>query len=127
MTTYDDIRKIVSKLPGAIESEERFGYYVVNKGKEKGFLWLWNERIDPKKSRVPNPRVIAVIVRSLTEKDIILGSDDGTKFFTEPHYNGFPAVLVRLDGVEPDDIEDLLIEAWKRKAPPSLVKEYEQL
>ncbi len=47
---------------------------------------------------------------------------DGTKFFTEPHYNGFPAVLVRLDAVSVDELEALIGEAWRCQAPKALVK-----
>lgn len=108
-----------------MEGKEGFGFSVLNKGKAKGFAWLWNERVDPKKARVPNPNVLAVIVRNLTEKEIILGSDS-EKFFTEAHYNGFPAVLVRLSAVEYDELEDLLVEAWRTKAPKDLIAEYDR-
>jgi hypothetical protein len=46
-----------------------------------------NERIDPKKPRVPNPEVLAVRVASLAEKEELLAADP-EKFFTEPRYNG---------------------------------------
>jgi hypothetical protein len=121
MTTYDDIRRICAKLPGSVEGVDRFGFSVENKGKWKGFAWTWAERIHPKKARVINERVLAVIVPNLSAKEVILGS--GTeKFFTEPHYNGYPAVLVRLDCVAPEEIEDLLVDAWRCKAPPEAVK-----
>jgi hypothetical protein len=52
----------------------------------------------------------------------LLGSDPA-KFFTEPHYNGFPAVLVRLSEVDVAELEELVTEAWRCQAPPRLVKE----
>lgn len=126
MVTYDEIRRVTAPLPGAEESPERFGFYVTVKGKEKGFLWLWSERVHPKKPRMINPDVIAVLVRSLTEKDIILGSDsEGRVFFTEPHYNGFPAVLVRLNEAKIEDLEDLIVEAWRCKAMPEMIRRSE--
>jgi hypothetical protein len=73
---------------------------VLNKGKLKGFAWAWNERIEPKKPRVPNPEVLAVRVANQAEKEALLAADP-EKFFTEPHYNGFPAVLVRLSSIDP--------------------------
>jgi len=124
MTTHDDVRKICAKLPGAMEGEERFGFSVEVKGKAKGFLWTWAERVNPKKARVINDGVLAVIVPNLTAKEAILASD-AEKFFTEDHYNGFPAVLVRLDAIEPHEIEDLIIEAWRSKAPAELRKQYD--
>ena len=46
-------------------------------------------------------------VASLDDKDILL-SMDTAKFFTEPHYNGFPAVLVRLPAVSADELASLV-------------------
>jgi len=125
MATLDDIRQICSKLPGAVEGEDRFGFSVENKGKMKGFLWSWSERVDPKKARVINNGVMAIVVPNLTAKDVILSSGS-EKFVEDPHYNGFPAVLVRLEAIGSDELEDLIIEAWRSKAPKTLVKEYEQ-
>ena len=124
MATLDDLRRIASRLPGAVVSPDGRAAAVPNRGKEKGFAWVWNERVHPKKARVPNLGVLAVIVPGLTAKEVILGSDE-RKFFTEPHYNGFPAVLVRLEAIEADELEDLLIEAWKCKAPPDLLRQFE--
>lgn len=107
-----------------MEDPKRFGFSVANKGKMKGFLWSWQERIDPKKPRVSNDKVLAVMVPSLSARDAILASDS-EKFFTEPHYNGFPAVLVRLEKIKRKELEDLIIEAWKCKAPKDLVKQYD--
>ena len=113
-------------LPGVTESEAKndFGFSVEHKGKQKGFVWLWKERVDPKKARVPNPGVLAVRVRNLAQKDLILASDP-RKFFTEPHYNGYPAVLVRLAAVTVADLEALIPEAWRCLAPKALVAEAE--
>lgn len=125
MASLEDLRRIASRLPGAVVFPDGYGASVSNKGKDKGFAWVWQERIDPKKARVPNPGVLAVIVSSLSEKEVILGSDP-RKFFTEPHYNGFPAVLVRLEAIGADELEDLLIEAWRCKAPADLVRQFDQ-
>lgn len=125
MTTQDDVRRICSKLPGAVEGEERFGFSVENKGKAKGFLWSWDERVHPKKARVINDGVIAVVVPNLTAKDLIIESNPEW-FVEDPHYNGYPAVLVRLSAVPPSDLEDLVIEGWRCKAPRELVNQFDQ-
>jgi hypothetical protein len=121
MATLDDVRRITLSLPGTTAED---GFAVLNKGKYKGFAWLWNERIDPKKPRVPNPEVLAVRTANLDEKEYLLAADPDI-FFTEPHYNGFPAVLVRLANIEADELEELLIDAWRTRAPASLVREYD--
>jgi hypothetical protein len=126
MATQDDVRRICSKLPGAVEGEGRFSFSVEVKGKAKGFLWSWAERVHPKKARVPNDGVLAIIVPGLAAKEVILGSDPD-KFFTEPHYNGYPAVLVRLEAIGPHELEELVIEAWRCKAPAELIRQFEQI
>jgi hypothetical protein len=95
---------------------------VRDRGKEKGFAWVWMERVEPGKARVPNPEVLAVRVANEGEKQGLIAAD-GDKFFTEPHYNGFPAVLVRLPAVDVDELRELLTDAWRCQAPRALVKE----
>ncbi len=121
MATQADVRRIALSLPETEEGSDRFGFSVRNKGKSKGFAWVWMERIDPKKPRVANPDVIAVRVANNAQKDLIIASDS-KKFFTEPHYNGFPAVLVRLKAVTVADLKVLLAEAWRCQAPATLAK-----
>lgn len=106
-------------LPAVQEVRGRFAFEVMNKGKLKGFVWVWLERVDPKKPRVPNPGVIAVRVANLSQKDLMIANDP-VKFFTEPHYNGYPAVLVRLNAVKVADLKPLITEAWACMAPKAL-------
>ena len=119
MATQADVRRFVLSSPQTEETPDHFAFSVRNKGKLKGFVWVWMERIEPKKPRVPQPDVIAVRVASLAEKDRLIDSDP-RKFFTEPHYNGFPAVLVNLPGVTVRELEPLIKEAWRCQAPKDL-------
>ena len=121
MATRADVRRIALALPGVEESATDFAFSVMNKGKAKGFAWCWKERVAPKQPRVPNPKVLAILTTSLADKELILASD-ATKYFTEPHYNGFPAVLVRLEAVTVRDLRPLLEDAWRKVAPKELVK-----
>ena len=111
-------------LPETSEGTDHFAFSVRRGSKKKGFAWVWMERIEPKKARVPCPDVLAVRVANESEKQLLLASDP-EKFFTEPHYNGFPAVLVRLAAIEVDELEELLIDAWRCQAPPALVKDFD--
>jgi hypothetical protein len=77
------------------------------------------ERVEPKQPRVPQPDVIAVRVPSMAEKDRLLALES-TKFFSEPHYNGFPAVLVNLPAVTVRELKPLITEAWRCQAPKDL-------
>jgi hypothetical protein len=121
MATQADDRRIALALPAAEEAPNDFAFSVPNKGKQKGFAWVWKERVEPKKPRVPNPGVLAVRVANLGQKDLLISAEPA-KFFTEPHYNGFPAVLVRLDAVSVADLEILLADAWRCLAPAELLK-----
>ena len=118
MATQADVRRIALSLPGAEEAPDRFAFSVLNKGKPKGFVWVWMERVVPRKARVPQPKVIAVRVANLIEKDLMVNLDP-TKFFTEPHYDGFPAVLVRLPAVTVRELRPIITEAWRCQAPTS--------
>ncbi len=122
MATQADVRRIALSLPATEESQGYFAFSVRNRSKLKGFVWVWLERVAPRKPRVPQPRVIAVRVGSLDDKDFLLGLDS-EKFFTEPHYNGFPAVLVRLPAVTARELRPLITEAWRSQAPKDLEAE----
>ena len=119
MATRSDVRRIALSLPEAEENPDRFAFSVRHKDKLKGFVLVWMERVDPKKARVPQPKVIAIRTASLDDKEFLLGLDSD-KFFTEPHYNGFPAVLVRLAAVTAGELRPLIREAWRSQAPKGL-------
>lgn len=126
MATHDDLRAIAAGLPETIVDDgERFGLAVPDKGKAKGFVWAWLERVDPKKARVINNEVMAIVVPGLAAKEVILAAHDPSVIFTEPHYNNYPAVLVRLANIDVPTLTDLVVEAWRCKAPKALVKAYD--
>jgi hypothetical protein len=119
MATRADVRRISLSLPGAVQEPGRFAFAVPNKGKLKGFVWVWLERVDPKKPRVPQPKVVAVRTANLDDKDFLIRAAP-KKYFTEPHYNGYPAVLVRLAEVTVKELRELITEAWRSQAPAEL-------
>ena len=118
-----DVRRIALALPETTEAQDRFAFSVLNRGKQKGFVWAWNERVAPKKPRVPRDDVLAVRVVDRADKEALLAADP-VVFFTEPHYNGFPAVLVRLPEVRLAQLEELIVDAWRCQAPRVLVEEW---
>ncbi len=96
MATQADVRRIALSLPDTEEAPNHFAFSVRNRGKLKGF--------------------VAVRVANLSDKDVLLALDP-EKFFTEPHYNGFPAVLVRLPAVTARELRPMITEAWRCQAP----------
>ncbi len=67
MASQADVRRIALSLRGTEEAPNHFAFSVGNKGKLKGFVWVWMERVTPKKPRVPQPSVVAVRVASLAD------------------------------------------------------------
>lgn len=114
MASHDDVRRICAALPGAVEGEGRFGFGVELKGKVKGFCWTWMERVQPRKPKIENPGVLAIVVPGLGAKEVLRGAE---WWVEDAHYDGFPAVLVRLDWIGAEELEDLLVEAWRSKKP----------
>ena len=124
MADQEDVRRVALSLPDTVEDPGRFAFSVLNRGKPKGFAWVWLERIDPKKARVPRSDVIGIRVAGEDDKQSLIAADPG-KFFTEPHYNGFPAILVRLPAIDVSELSELLIDDWRIQAPRALVREYD--
>ena len=123
MATQADVRRIALALPDSEEASDRFAFSVLNKGKHKGFVWSWKERVEPKQPRVERDDVIAVRVIDQADKAALIAADPAV-FFTEPHYNGFPAVLVRLPEVSLEQLEELLVDAWRCQAPRALAEQW---
>lgn len=119
MATQTDVRDIALSFPATREQPGRFAFAVQNGGKHKDFAWVWMERADPRKARVPRADVLAVRVAGLDAKEALLMADPST-FFTEPHYDGYPAVLVRLERIERLALRALLADAWAVQAPKGL-------
>jgi hypothetical protein len=120
MPDQDDVRRLALALPETSEGPDSFRFLVAG----KGFAWVWLERETPKGRRIANPAVLAVRVANEGEKDALLSLDQAV-FFTEPHYDGFPAVLVRLDAVDLDLLNRLLTDAWRCQAPKRLARTFD--
>jgi hypothetical protein len=58
----------------------------------------------------------------VAEKEELLAADP-EKFFTEPHCNGFPAVLVRLPAIDAGELAELIADAWRCQALRALAAE----
>jgi hypothetical protein len=115
MADEEDVRRIAASLPETTCEVSDGGQLVVS-FRGKGLAWTWNERVEPKRPRVPNREVLAVRVSGAHEKDELLASDPDV-YFTEPHYDGYPAVLVRLAAIGTDELAELITDAWRLRAP----------
>jgi hypothetical protein len=71
----------------------------------------------------PYGDVLMVGVADLGEKEALLAADPRA-YFTIAHYDGYPAVLVRLALADRDELRELLTDAWVRSAPKRALKAY---
>jgi len=117
VASRDDLRRIALSLPEVVEADDGARYKLGG----KLLAWTWRERVDPKRPRVANPDVIAVRVADESEKELLIEMD-GAVFFTEPHYDGYPAILVRVPAIDAAVLERLLGDAWRARAPKTLLK-----
>ena len=124
MATWDDVRRIALSLPETDEGTSRgtLGWSV----KGKGFVWerpLRRSDYEALGDTAPDGPILGVRVTDLGVKEALLG-DDPDVFFTTPHFDGYPAVLVRLEQIEIPELEELVIEAWLDRAPKRLASTY---
>ena len=116
MTDAGDVHRIALSLPHATQDGSKIRYLVEG---GKAFAWTWKKRVHPKRARVEQLDVFAVRISGEEEKAVLIAAEP-EKFFTEPHYNGYPAVLVRLDSIDADELTELLEDAWRAAAPRKL-------
>lgn len=111
MATEDDVRKIVLSLP---ETSEKSSYGTPGfRVKDKLF------------ARMRDDGSLLVWVEDLDEKEALLASNS-KKFFTTPHYDGHPTVLVRLTAVGAKELRELLTDAWRVRAPKRVRDAFDQ-
>jgi hypothetical protein len=73
-------------------------------------------------ARIRNEGDLLVFCADLGEKEALLASEPD-RLFTTPHYDGHASVLVRLDKVELEELTELLVDAWRARAPARLLRE----
>ena len=120
MTDEDDVRRIALSLPETTQDPGAFRFLV----RGTGFAWSYMERVDPKRARVRRPDVLAVCVADESDKQSLLAADPA-KFFTTAHYDGHKSVLVWLPTIDGDELEELLTDAWRCRAPRALVNHFD--
>ncbi len=104
MTTKDDLRRIALSIPGVVSSEKDDYSFSFN---GKGVIWPYPERVHPKKARVPRYDQYLFRVADGDDKEALLMGEPEV-FFTTDHYNGYNAVIVRLDAIDEDRLAELV-------------------
>jgi hypothetical protein len=124
VTVWDDVRRIALELPETSERESRgLRQWRV---KDKLFVWerpLRKADFEALGADAPDGPIMGARVEHLVAKEALL-ADESRVFFTTPHFDGYPIVLVQLDQIGADDLREVIVEAWLVRAPERLVREY---
>ena len=111
MATWDDVVAIATRFPG-VEAGTSYGTPSVKvRGK-----FMCRLRTDPD--------ALVVRVLDLGDREALVQGKPET-YFSTPHYDGYPYVLVRLNAVTKKELTELLEDAWRIRAPKRLVAEYD--
>jgi hypothetical protein len=123
--TLGDVARIASGLPEVTQGE-RHGNRTWTVG-GKAFAW---ERPFSKadirrfgEEPVPDGPILAVRVDDLVEKEAVLAGEPEA-FFTIPHFDGFPAILIQLKKVSRPALREAIIDGWLSCAPPALANDF---
>ena len=124
MATWDDVRRIALALPET--SEQSSHDHASWRVRDKGFVW--ERPLRPADVRAlgdcaPRGPILGARVEHLIAKEALL-ADEQDVFFTTPHFDGYAAILVRLDRITVDDLEEVIVEAWLARAPKRLAADY---
>jgi hypothetical protein len=126
MATWDDVGRLALALPETTDSTS-YGNRAWDV-KKKTFVWerpLRKSDLEALGAGAPEGPILGARVEHEIAKQALL-QDNPEIFFTTPHFDGYPAILVRLDAISVDDLEEVVVEAWLARAPKRLVDEYLQ-
>jgi hypothetical protein len=124
MANWEDVDRLARALP-AVEEGTSHGNRVWGV-RGKGFVWerpLRKTDLAALGDAAPEGPILGVRVEHLVAKEALLADEPGV-YFTTPHFDGYPAVLVRLGEIELAELEELIAEAWLCRAPKRLAKAF---
>jgi hypothetical protein len=111
MVTVDDVRRVALSLPETVEKpyNRRPGFRV------RSHLFARMHEL---------PDVLMVGCADLGARDELLACEPGS-FFITPHYDGYPAILVRLGAIDLAELTELLTDSWRLAAPRRVLAAFE--
>ncbi|MEU1971355.1 MmcQ/YjbR family DNA-binding protein [Microbacterium sp. NPDC019599] len=129
MATLDDVRAIALGLPETREVVD--GHRGGAAWRTRNGLFVWERaagkadlaRLATLGRSWPAGPIVGVRTDGLDDKEALLQSYPEV-FFTIPHFDGYAAVLVRLEAIEPDFLREVVTDSWLLKAPARLAKEW---
>jgi hypothetical protein len=125
MATWDDVSRVCSALPQVVESTRGDGLRQWRVG-DKLFVWerpLRRSDLAELGDGAPTGPVLGARVPDEGAKRALI-ADEPHVYFTTSHFDGYPAVLCRLDVLPDDELVELAAEAWACRAPKRLLAEH---
>ena len=124
VATWENVRRTALALPEVTERRSRdLRQWRV---RDKLFVWerpLRRADLEALGSEAPDGAILGARVEHVGAKEALI-ADDSAVFFTTPHFDGYPAILVRLDRITLDGLHEVVVEAWLARAPTRLAKAY---
>jgi hypothetical protein len=124
VANWDDVRRLALALPEAQQDLRRgLRFWVV---KDKLFVWerpLRKSDLTALGDAAPDGPILGARVEHLLAKDALI-ADNPDVYFTTPHFDNYPAVLIRLAKIALDELEEVIVEAWLARAPKRLADAY---
>ena len=118
MADAHDVCRLALALPGVEEIEsDGFDFRVGG----RGFVWSYPERGTGQR-RVIRTDIAVLYVGDEAEKQALLLGEPRL-FFTAPGYDGWPLVMLRLAEVDIERLSELVLDAWRMRAPEALAAE----
>jgi hypothetical protein len=122
MASWEDVRELALALPETSERTSRgLRQWLV---KDKLFVWerpLRQKEVRDLGTGAPDGPIVAARVEHVGAKEALV-ADDPDVFFTTSHFDGYAAILARLDRLSIEGLDELIVEAWLARAPARLVK-----
>lgn len=124
MVDIDDLRRLAMAMPEVIEKAA----WGMATWRVDGRMFVWERPLRAKElaelgDNAPEGLIAGVRTEDLSEKEALLSSDP-TVFFTTTHFDGHPAVLVRLDAVDADRLKQIVEDAWLARASKKTAEAY---
>jgi hypothetical protein len=124
MATWEDVASIVGELQLTDERsprEWRVGKKLI--AWERPLRKSDREALAALGTEPPEGDILGVRVADEGVKFALIDDEPGV-YFTTPHFDGYPAVLVKLAEIDELGLRELIVEAWLTQAPKRLVQEF---
>lgn len=113
MTSEAEIRRVALSLPGAYERASYDGAPSF-RTKPRMFAWIRDD-----------PRALVLHVASIEDKESLIAAGPEV-YFTTAHYDGYPAVLARIEAITDAEMTEMITESYRLRAPKTLVRELDE-